>query len=826
MMRRPLIPILTSYLAGLLVGNYLHLPTLPTLILIAALLFTFLVVILLDRNGLSIALFPVIFILLGGLSINLYTHPRLPHNHISTLLRDDYLNVQGTLYEPPKLLGDRSRLYIKAERVYLKKSYIKVTGRLLLTIGEAGTDLKYGDRIRFICKLRRPRNFYNPGGFDYSRYLALQGIFVTGYLKNNRDIARIGEGDSAYLRRVIEGVRGKIRGFIDGKPELQSRGIIKALLLGEKGEIPEKTRDNFITAGVAHILAISGLHLGFIALVAFLFIRWILRSSERLMLALDINKIAAILTIFPILFYAFIAGLGVSTFRAAIMIITFLIAIVIDRERDLYNTLALAASIITVISPTSIFDISFQLSFVSVLAILYLTPRFLHYLSLIPGLPAKPAPSVAKKIGNYTGFLVLVSIAATLGTGPIAAYYFNRVALLGCISNIAIVPIVGFLIIPLSLLFALTIFISPPLASLLFDLDSIMVGFIVDIVGLFTHLPGVSFRVTTPTILEITLFYLFVAFLFNLKRLKRAGYATLVLLILITANHSYWYYTKNFNHNLRVTFLDVGQGDSALIEFPKGKRMIIDGGGSYNDSFDTGRNILAPFLWREKIKRVDYLLLSHPHPDHLNGLRFIARNFRVKEIWTNGQGTDLKSYYELMEIIKNKGIKKVTMNILTTPRHVNGVKVDIYNPQVPLFRRQGIGSHSSVNNNSLVVKLTYKGVGFLFPGDIEKKAERRLIKLGDRLESMVIKVPHHGSLTSSTKGFLALVHPSYAVFTVGHNNRFRFPKKEIVERYRALGCEICRTDKDGAITMVTDGETLKVKKFRLRNSGQTPQKAP
>jgi len=523
------------------------------------------------------------------------------------------------------------------------------------------------------------------------------------------------------------------------------------------------------------------------------------------MLALDINKVAAILTIFPVLFYGFIAGLGVSTLRATIMIVTFLIAIVIGRQRDLYNTLAMAAFIITVISPTSIFDVSFQLSFVSVLAILYLTPKFLHYLSLIPHSPANVAPSIIKVIGRYTGLLVLVSTAATLGTGPIVAYYFNRVALLGFIPNIVIVPLVGFIIVPLCLLVAIMIFISPSLAYIFLSLDSIISGFIINIVKLFTYLPGVSFWVTTPTLLEMVLFYLLGVFLFNINRLKRAGYITLTLLVLIAGDYSYWYYTKNFNRNLRITFLSVGQGDSALVEFPKGKRMIIDGGGFYEDSYDTGRNIIAPFLWKEKIKRVDYLLLSHPHPDHLNGLRFVAKNFKVREIWTNVQSTDMESYLELMEIVSHKRIKKVTMDVETLPKYINGVRVDIYNPPVQLFQGEGMDIQSSLNNNSVVAKLTFKEVSLLFTGDIEEEAEKNLIYLGSRLKSTVIKVPHHGSLKSNTK--------EYAVFSVGYKNRFGFPHKKIVERYRDLGSRTYRTDKDGAITVVTDGVLLRVEKF-------------
>jgi competence protein ComEC len=764
-------------------------------------------------KGIGTVLFPVIFILIGAILMNQCARPQIPLNHISNLMKDKPLNIQGTLYTPPQLRKDRLKLYIKAERVYSKEGYINVTGKLILTVSDTKTDLKYGDRIRFISRLRSPRNFYNPGSFDYSRYLAYKGIFAIGHLKDCSYIARIGQGDSNGLWKTVEVLRDKIRDFIDNEVELPNRGIIKALILGEKGEIPDSIRDNFIASGVAHILAISGLHLGFIAMVSFFFAKWILRFSERLMLSSDINKIAAMVTVFPVLFYAFVSGFGVSTFRATIMIMAFLIAIIIDRQRDMYNTLALAAFIILVISPSAIFDVSFQLSFTSVLAILYLVPKFLDYFSWIPSLSFKPYPYVSKVISKYIGLLVLVSIAATLGTAPIAAYYFHRVAPLGFISNIAVVPIVGFIVIPIGLLIAIMVFILPSLAALLIDLESAIIGFIVYIVNFFSQIPGSSFWVSTPTVIEICLFYLFVVFIFNTKRYKTPRYIAAVLLVLILSDFLYWNYTKKFNSNLQVTFLSVGQGDCAVIELPKGKRMIIDGGGFYNDSYDTGKNILAPFLWKKKIERIDYLILSHPHPDHLGGLRFIAKNFKVKEIWTNGQSADVKSDDELMGIIDDKGIKEIVMNFQTRSQDINGVRVDIYSPKVPLFYGKAFNLHSTMNNNSLVVKLTYKDVSFLFTGDIEEEAERRLANLGSQLKSTVIKVPHHGSTTSSTKDFLKWVRPSYAVFCVGYKNRFGFPKKAVVERYKRLDCKSYRTDTDGAITMITDGKVIKVKKM-------------
>jgi competence protein ComEC len=285
-----------------------------------------------------------------------------------------------------------------------------------------------------------------------------------------------------------------------------------------------------------------------------------------------------------------------------------------------------------------------------------------------------------------------------------------------------------------------------------------------------------------------------------------------VLFVVIGADISYWYVNTHLISRFQITFIDVGQGDSILVEFPKGKRMLIDGGGVYDDSFDIGRNVVAPVLWRKKIMRLHYLVLTHPHPDHLNGLKFIASSFGVGEFWENGQRDSSVHSIKLREIIRRRGIKRLTVDDASAPRWINGAKVEVLNPsRSALSDRED--PWSQTNDNSIVLKITYGTQQFLLSGDIEREAEARLLRSGKELKSDVLKVPHHGSRTSSTATFIAAISPSYAVFTVGYRNIFKLPNPKVLNRYENTGCRILRTDRNGSITFETNGQTLKVHTF-------------
>jgi competence protein ComEC len=262
-----------------------------------------------------------------------------------------------------------------------------------------------------------------------------------------------------------------------------------------------------------------------------------------------------------------------------------------------------------------------------------------------------------------------------------------------------------------------------------------------------------------------------------------------------------------------LTFIDVGHGDSILVEFPKGKRMLIDGGGLHEDRFDIGKNVIAPFLWEKKIRRMDILALTHPDPDHLKGLNFIASQFSIGQFWDHGFQTASEPYLHLKKILEEKQIKTLSLNGETPPQMINGVEISFLNPPARETAQRKVQNLRDMNNSSLVMKLQFKNVSVLLTGDIGKEAEEQILRRGDSLKADILKIPHHGSSSSSSPLFLERVKPTYAILSVGERNIGRLPHPEVLKRYSQLGASLFRTDRHGAITVVTDGEYIDIRPF-------------
>jgi competence protein ComEC len=821
-MSRPIIPILTSYIIGLIAGYYL---TIPFHVIIALLFISasLTAVSVLFRNFSAIFFtFSVLTLFILGVGrMEAVLRPSFPDNHITNLISDEPMSLEGTVCEPPERGLDRVRFYVDLSTLYIGDTPYPLTGKLLLTIGNTTLEgrpiptptlplkgrefqkLRYGDTIRFLAKVRRPRNFHNPGGFDYERYLALRGIFATAYLKSAEGIVKINEGGPSF-NGWIEQMRGAIRDNVFRNAGT-SAPILLALVTGEQGEIPKETREAFSRAGTAHILAISGEHIGLITAASFFIFLWLLKRSERVMLKANIYKAAAVMTIPWIALYSLIAGGGFSIVRAAIMGGTVLTAVFHDRRRDIPSLIASAAFLILVFEPQGIFDISFQLSFASVISLALASP---YLKGFFDGGEAggKAKRDIGERILAWVYLLMAASIAAALGTSPLVAHYFNRLSIISPISNLITVPVVGFLVVPLGLLSSILIPVSQGASGLLISIDSHLISLIERITSLLSSIPAASVRVVTPNILEITLFYLiFTLFIFR-ERLKQAKPAIITLLASLAALETFYLVNPLFQKDLRVTFLDVGQGESALIEFPGGKRMLIDGGGMTGD-FDIGERAIAPFLWHKRIRSIDYLVLSHPNSDHYSGLPFILKNFMVGEVWEGGIEERSNGYRDFKKAVAGSGslYKRVSEG---DRYNINNTTVEVLNAPNGFMATDD----KAANNGSLVLKFRYGDTSFLFTGDIEKEAEYRLLPKGDILKSTVLKVPHHGSLTSSTVDFLDRVKPEKAVFSVGYKNSFGFPKEAVLKRYREIGSEIYRTDRDGAIMVESNGSATRLSK--------------
>jgi competence protein ComEC len=812
-LRLPLVPIVLAYTSGIYLGHFdLPFPSRGSILILLGILACWIFFTILKKITLSSWMALLLFFLLGIFSIHSYLHPPIMPSHISHWTGIDRLSLEGTVERPPQYIQERTRLWIHAEQVILQDRHIPVEGRVLIFLKERRRSIAMGDRLRFLCKLYPPHGFHNPGRFSYERYLAFERIHTIGSLQEEKYWVKVGKGFKNPVLLQIERWRDHIRIFLDKETTPPSSGILKALVLGDRFDISEEITEHFIATGIAHLLAISGDHLGIVAFLSFSFLIWMLKRSEFLLLSTSVKMLAAALTIPCILLYTFIAGTGISVIRATLMVITFFLSILFNRERNLLHTLVLAAFLILLFSPPSLFDVSFQLSFLAVLSILYLLPRILRGLKAEMIFPI-PKTSWTQKVWRYVKISLLVTGVAILGTAPFVALHFNRISPLGFATNLFFIPWVGFLIVPLSLIASLLSFFFYPLATLLIHLTDSLTAILLKTVAFFASFPYASLFVSTPTLAEIILFYLLLFSVVHLQHQKGMRYLFLGLCIALVFDVAFWNLKDRLQNNLTITFIDVGHGDSILLEFPKGKRMLVDGGGLHDERFDIGKNVIAPLLWKKKIRKIDTLVLTHPDPDHLKGLNFIASNFSIDQFWDNGFQVNSEAYLRLKETLLRKKPVWLSLGQDTLPQTIHGVQISFLNPP---SRDESPGKElgpSFLNNHSLVMKIQFKNIVVLLTGDIEKEAEYRMIRKKASLKSDILKIPHHGSSSSSTALFLEEVKPSYAILSVGKRNIGRLPHEEVLRRYEHFGVRVFRTDKHGAITVTTDGKKIQIKTF-------------
>jgi competence protein ComEC len=757
--------------------------------------------------------------LLGALFILPSLQTDFPPGHVSSLNDLETgpfgANLEGVLTSAPEDSVGITRVYLNATRFFPEEGPArKITGRLRLTINRKGPGnppvqkLYRGDRVRFFAKLQRPRNFKNPGAFDYEWWLARQKIFVTGRVPNSDFLVKIDNTNSGLFKN-IELLRERVNGFIDSFGENSGReeasAVIKALVTGERADMDEATREAFIRSGTAHILAISGLHIGVVALLSYLLFFNILRLSEKISLALNIRKLSWALALVPVVFYGLLAGMPVSTQRAIIMIAAFVFAYLLDRSRDLYATLALAALLVLAVHPGSLWEASFQFSFAAVFAIFYLVKRFdvIFTTKSEVHLPKKENKKLAWFIYRFK-ILLFITAAASIATLPLTAYHFNNVALVGMPLNLIAVPISSLLIVPLSIISALFIPISETLSTFLLTIDSLLIGSVIGIIKSVSS-PGWSMlKVSTITIIEIASFYLLIFSLFNFKKRRYLLYALPLLLTGLLGPAVINYYQKITSDALRITFLDVGQGEASFIEFPGGKSMLIDGGGAFKNGFDMGEMVIAPFLRYKRIKKIDYMVMSHAQLDHMGGLPGIAKDFRIGEFWHSGR----EETPVLTSAIERSGTESVIINNESKPKEISGVKVRFLSPPPKDKEREEL----NINEASLVMELTYKKKRILFTGDIGLLTEGLIL---DKIKKTdLLKAPHHGSRYSSSPSFIEKLTPEFTVFSAGFKNRFNFPHKETLARYKIINTRVFRTDRDGAVEAITDGERLELNSYQ------------
>ena len=812
MFHRPLILLLVSYAGGVLLAQ-----AFPALITPFQTPLFFLLV------SSSLAVFfcsyrvKIYFLLFACfLGAVLLTARENPPNKLESLARDyRKITIEGLVSTPAKIPREgMARVEIMSTGRLEKGVVSSLNNKLNLTIYKNAPVLETGDKIRFTARLRPFENFNNPGRFDYKRAMKLQGIACAASVSDGSRITLLGKGRLPFPENLIEKMQNPVRHLFATRLNERDASLFSALILGERQGIDPEIREMFNRTGLGHLLAVSGLHIGLIGWISFCLFAWALSRSYRLALTFDIRKAAAVLTCFPIVGYTVLAGLHVSSRRAMIMALAFLISLISDREREIWSTLALAGLLILLFDPNALLSISFQLSFAAVAGILWWLPPLLGRFRW-PNSEQAKNPDFLKQLYEYFIGILGVSVAATIFLLPITCYYFHRISLISLPANLTTVPILGFWVIPMGLLSAMILPFSLQAATFLIQAGAWGLDLMMDIIRFWANLPLASIWTFTPSFFEIFLFYGLLFCLYFFRRIPLRKTALALVLALILGDALYWTYRTGFQRRVEVTFLDVGQGNAAFIRFPGGKRMLIDGGGFGSGDFDVGKAVVAPFLWHNKIGKVDYLVLSHPEADHMNGLRFIAEEFQPEQFWHNEDKVETPSFKELMRIIKDKKIKEMLPSDLMEGIKINGALVEILHPVPGKAEDTAGGNGNSLNNHSLVLRITFAGKSFLFPGDLEKEGENEVLanKADGDIRSHVLLAPHHGSKTSGSKAFLERIRPELCVVSAGKGASHDFPHPTIEKRLLEMGCKVLTTSKVGAISIRVDEEEFEVETF-------------
>ncbi len=705
--------------------------------------------------------------------------------------------IEGEILEPPKVDAERVRFLLAVSRRF-DGQWSPAQFAVRLSASPA-LPLRQGDQVRALAQLEAPPARANPGAADLPGRARAEGVLAYGVVRGT-NLAVLGDGSAAqrWAARLREDFARLVEDASGSRP---AAALIRALSLGDRADLDPEVNDDFAVSGLAHILSISGLHVAVVAAGLYKLLRWLLGRSERLLLATDVRGLASLFAIPATWAYVAAAGSEVPAVRSGVMVSALLLSRALRRDSDAPTSLGAALLAVLAWDPSALHSLTFQLSFASVAGLMLLSAP------LRALVPLAPAPKDAggwrarlRRVLDTALEAACASLAASLATAPLLAAAFHRASLVAVLANAAALPVASALTV-LSAAAASLFALGGPAPSIpLLLLADPLSRALLFLSHLFASMPYASAWLRTPGTLATLAWYglLLALPLWHWRAkiwrpLAIGATAALALCWAVPAARS------ALSHELRVTFLAVGQGDSTLIQFPDGRSLLIDGGGDPGGRFDPGERIVVPALLELGVRRPDFVALSHPHPDHVLGLLSVLSRLGAGELWT-GPNREADLIRQLLAQAERAGASRRVISA--------GMSFDFGPARLEVLHPDA-SSQAEGNDSSLVLRARLGAVRFLLPGDVEREAERRLLLLPD-LAAEVIKVPHHGSETSSSDDFIARVAPHHVVFCLGARNRFGFPRPSIVARYQAAGCQLHRTDRDGAITFSTDGVQLLV----------------
>jgi competence protein ComEC len=708
-----------------------------------------------------------------------------------------------------------------------REGFSRASGGVLLTVvgslaPQAIGEWRAGRRVRLPVTLRRPSRYLDPGVPDHERALARRGTTLVGTVKSAALVEVVARG--SWIDESLSATRAYSRRAIAdavGRWSPQSAAIVAAIVIGDRAGLDPDVQRRLQEAGTYHVIAISG---GNIAILAGLLI-----GGFRL--AGWLGRAAMLASIALLIAYAALVGGGASVDRATLMAVVYLAGRVGDQRAPPLNTFALVAGLLVATNPLSIADPAFVLTFGATLAILVVVPAATaRHQENIENHEDHESTKTTKadlpvtlscvswlreKAGRPMVTMLAASIAAEAILFPVGAIVFSRVTFAGLALNFVAIPlmgvaqIAGMLVVPFAL-------VSHSLAQLAGWVAHVGAAGLVWSADLVRFAPAITYRIAAPPVTAVVVYYSALVVAWRLAR-SRARVLSRAFAVIATGA-AIWILVDprsvvaaRGDGSLHVTFIDVGQGDAAFVRFPWGSTLVVDAGGlSFSSAFDIGDRVVAPVIRDSAIRHVDYVALTHGDPDHIGGAPAILREFRPREVWEGIPVPRAAPLTALRVAAEQQGARWA--NVFVGDRVVvDDVAVIVRHPEPPDWERQKVR-----NDDSIVIELRWRDVSIVLTGDIGKAVERRIAATIPPARLRVVKVPHHGSLTSSTAEFVDALHPQIAVVSVGRGNHYGHPAREVLERYWSVGAEVFRTDEDGAVMVDSDGMSLTVHTFTGR----------
>lgn len=706
---------------------------------------------------------------------------------------------------------------IKEEKEYTNKYIVKVLNvnsnynvgniKLIMYITENFNFLP-GDIVYVKGEFSIADSKRNYGGFDYNKYLKQSKIF--GIIQAE-ECRKITEQEDLYV--FLENIRHKFLIKIENLYNNQNAGFLKSLLFGKTHDLTKEIKDSFRDSSLSHVLAISGMHVTYVVIGIKFILNKIVKSK----------KIKNNLLIFFIIFFSFITGNSVSGIRACIMGVMVILANNFERKNNFYFSLIYSFFIIILFNPYNIYNIGLWLSYMGTLGIVCFSSFFKRYIYKKFNFKKK-TNIIIQKIREYIIENLVVTFSAQILIFPIMMYVFNTISVSFFISNIFVSFFMGPLLI-LGYVSALLSFINFPFLKLTVYVTKFLIFIVLKISEICSKLPFSKIYVTTPSIVTIFVYYVIVFGLIYFSFKKRFYFLKIIIsknflkrelrkiidkilflkkyifVLFIIFSLIMFQIKLNSYSMFQINFIDVGQGDCTYIKTFLGKNIIIDGGEGNTEKYDYGENVVLPYLLDRRVKKIDYLIISHADSDHIGGLFAIIENIKIDKILIGIQPQISEQYVELLEISKNKNIKIVELKAGDRLKLEKEIYLEVLWPKENDFIEL-----NTLNNNSLVFKISYKKFSILFTGDIEEFAEKEILKLFENNKNFfyatILKVAHHGSKTSTCLEFLNCVNPKIALIGVGKNNNFGHPSKSTINRLNNNNVQIYRTDDNGEINII------------------------